>query len=150
MADKTLPLAEGEGLTPEESLQIQAELSQARAILRTVALAAAAQEDGSMSYENDNPCRWGPAVGRVCSKVQGVRDVLMERVSVTGDWFTPLAMVEALDAALWHSNMPHTPGKCLNFLEVRAAAEAAIECLSELAAECTASSERTTTETGSA
>lgn len=75
----------------------------ARAIVRTVALAADALDDRSVSYEDQaGPERWGAAVGKACEHMSLARDVLLNAPFAPGvDWVTPHALLEALDAALW-------------------------------------------------
>ena len=110
----------------------------ARAILRVVALAARAQIDGSVQYEDNKPERWQPAVDAACDRLQAVRDVLIDSRSAPGlDWFTSLALVEALGAALW---CHHTASSVdsLDELEFETAAQVAIDTLDSLLADCEA------------
>jgi hypothetical protein len=111
----------------------------ARAILRAVALAARAQFEGSIEYANNKPDRWQPAVDAACVRLQAVRDVLMETRSAPNvDWFTSLALVEALGAALWYGNSC-SQGKQLEEVELESVAEAAIETIDSLMEDCAAS-----------
>lgn len=115
----------------------------ARVILRTVALAARAQFDGSIEYKKDNHTgRWQPALDEVCSRLEAVRDVLIEAGSAPPlDWFTPLALAEAIAAALWHgvsmaSAAGHSQGDGLDEVELETATEVVIESLDSLMTEC--------------
>ena len=110
----------------------------ARAILRAVALAARAQFDGSIEYENNKPERWQPAVDAACIRLQAVRDVLMQTSSSPNvDWVTPLTLIEALGAALWHGNSC-SQGEQLEEMEMESVAETAIELLDSLMEDCEA------------
>lgn len=111
----------------------------ARAVLRTVVLAIESQEDGSISFDDTSGAsRWGSAIGSVCSRLQVVRD---ELVGTSGapylDWFTPLTLVEALDAALWHGYLCKDDERLSN-LETISAAKVVIDSLDELLQECDA------------
>ena len=108
----------------------------ARAILRAVALAARAQFDGSVKYENNKPERWQPAVDAACDRLQAVRDVLMQTSSSPNvDWFTSLTLVEALGAALWRGNSC-SQGEQLEEVELESVANTAIELLDSLMEDC--------------
>lgn len=108
----------------------------ARAILRAVALAARAQFEGSVNYENNNTERWQPAVDAACVRLQAVRDALME----TGpapcvDWYTSLTLLEAMGAALWHGNGCSQADK-LEEVELESLAQVVIESLDSMMEEC--------------
>lgn len=109
----------------------------ARAIMRTVALAADALEDGSVSYDDKaGPERWNAAVGKALERMGLARDILTNKSFGMGlDWFTPHALIEALDAALWHGFSCDKPAR-LNERELVSAAQVAVESLDALLREC--------------
>lgn len=112
---------------------------QARAVMRTVELAAAAQEDGSVNYGDSNcATRWGPAIEFAASRVRSVRDMAMGAeagaVGTAVAWYTPLTMLQALGAALWHGETVRRGSMDLD--ELQTAAQAVIEALEALAEEC--------------
>lgn len=111
---------------------------QARSIVRAVALAVAAQKDGSVSYEDDGSLdRWWAALDLVCAKVMAVRDLLSGRSGAPVlDWFTPLSVVEALGAASWHSTSSPVAVDRLDAEEIQLSLGVAAECLDLLANEC--------------
>jgi len=104
----------------------------ARAVLRTVALAVNAQIDGSVEYDNNKTERWQPAIDAACTKLEAVRDVLIKTRSAPGvDWWTPLALMEAIGAALWHGN-GLSQGERLEDVELATVAQVAIDSLDAL------------------
>lgn len=111
----------------------------ARAVLRTVALAIESQEDGSVSFDDTSgTSRWGSAIGSVCSRLQSVRDELTGTCGAPYlDWFTPLTLAEALDAALWYGHSCKDDERLSNF-EAVSAAKVLIGSLDELLQECDA------------
>ena len=110
----------------------------ARVILRAVALASRAQFDGSIVYENNNTERWHPAVDVACVRLQAVRNVLLETSHTLNlDWFTSLALVEAIAAALWHGSAG-LQGDKLEEVELQSIAQVAIASLDFLMQECEA------------
>lgn len=112
-------------------------IREARAILRVVLLSAAAQEDGSVNYEYNEPQRWFPVVDEVAARLLAVRDLLMEKaVAPNLDWSTPLALVEAIAAALWHGQSC-SKGENLDAVELRTLAQVAIDALDSFIADCT-------------
>jgi hypothetical protein len=124
---------------PSDAALVLRNVTAARAILRAMSLAARAQFDGSIQYENNKPERWQPAIDAACVRLQAVRDVLMQtRSSPTVDWFTSLALVEVLGAALWYGNSC-SQGKQLEEVELESVAEAAIETLDSMMEDCGAS-----------
>lgn len=108
----------------------------ARAVLRTVALAVNAQIDGSVEYDNNKTERWQPAIDAACAKLETVRDVLIKtgRAPVV-DWWTPLALMEAIGAALWHGN-DLSQGERLEDVELATVAQVAIDSLDALMEDC--------------
>jgi hypothetical protein len=110
----------------------------ARAIFRVVALAAKAQSDGVVSYENNTANRWRPALDEAMYRLQAVRNVLMESSAAPDvDWVTSLALVEAIGAALWNDS---TASKAdpLDEIELETLAQAVIESLDAMLDDCTA------------
>lgn len=111
-------------------------ITAARVILRAVALAAGAQLDGSVSYENNNTERWQPAVDAACVRLQNVRDVLIHTGSAPNvDWYTSLTLLEAMGAALWHGNAC-LQGDKLEEVELESLAQVLIESLDSMMDEC--------------
>jgi hypothetical protein len=108
----------------------------ARVILRTVVLALEAVEDGSIQIKDgNNSSRWSAAISEASSRLEMVRDELMEtRNPPPLDWVTPLTLVEALDAALWHGYA--VDDERLTNHEVVYAAKVVIESLDALLQEC--------------
>lgn len=102
------------GATPKTSVQIfgpgdlravELHVVAARAVLRTVRIAVQAQLDGSVNYENNGVERWQPAVDFATIELSFARDLLIEkRDAPFVDWWTPLSLLEATGAALWHAN----------------------------------------------
>lgn len=110
---------------------------QARSIVRSVALAVAAQEGGSVSYEDGQSDRWWAVLDLVCAKVAAVRDLLSNRSAAPAlDWMTPLNLIEAVAAATWHTASLHTAGDRLDAAEIQLSLGVAAECLDQLAGEC--------------
>lgn len=74
----------------------------ARSILRTVIFAVTALEAGNVSFGAEGGERWHLAVREAHEQLCAVRDVVTSSSREPQiDWFTPLALTEALDAALW-------------------------------------------------
>jgi hypothetical protein len=110
----------------------------ARVIFRTVVLAMSAVEDGSMSFDdNGKSSRWSAAISAACSKMKLIRDDLMETSSApTLDWYTPLNLIEALDAALWFGGCSCPDETQLTNVEAIHAAEVVIHSLDDFLLEC--------------
>lgn len=108
---------------------------QALAILRAVRIAIDAQEDGAVSYSDNVVQRWLPAVDAARSRLGVVRDLLMEKpYAPPVDWYTSLNLIEAMSAALWHSDV----GGCEVAFEsedMQACADAAIDSLDSMCKE---------------
>lgn len=93
-------------LTPKAAADLLGHLSEARAMLRAVIVAEAAVSDGSINWgpRNNGPDRWSPVLSEACARLQGVQDIVCNTVRFTGmDWWSFVALAEAIDAALWHS-----------------------------------------------
>ncbi|WP_395055724.1 hypothetical protein [Polaromonas sp.] len=117
---------------PRDAALIIRHVKAARAVLRTVALAVAAQIDGSVEYENNDTERWQPAIDAACAKLMVVRDVLMETGGAPPtDWLTPLGLLEAIGAALWHGNSC-APSEALDMVELVTVAQVAIDLLDSM------------------
>lgn len=123
-----------------ESLEkLRQRLRHARAMLRSVMVAIRAIEDGcvnfgSMEVDADAQ-RWSPLTAVVRNELIAVRDTCVNSVCdspvAEWDWLTPLAQIEALDAALWYGVcMPSGDG--LDNLDVFDAAEAIVGTLDAL------------------
>lgn len=129
------------------------EMGRARAILWAVGLAVAAQEDGSVEYDDNELSGWGPAVDAASAHLHAVRYAFCNTVDnpSTVDWWTSLNLVEAMGAALWHVGTGSHKGK-VSGDQVRACADAAIESLDQMREEMIAvirTLEANTTEQGS-
>lgn len=115
---------------------------QARAVMRTVGLAAAAQEDGAVSYQDDDNSakRWLPAVDFAAKRIATVRDLAIEGDGTSAitsvAWYTPLTLLQALGAALWRGESDSEGA--LDEMELQVAAQATIDALDSLASECAA------------
>jgi hypothetical protein len=104
MAATTVPESACDYTNDDASAAIT-NVAQAVAILQAVKIAADAVEDGSAQYENPHVARWSPAIGVATRKVGLVRDTMIDTAGAPSvDWFTSLALLEALDAALWHTS----------------------------------------------
>lgn len=78
--------------------------SAARSICRVLQLATAAMQDGSVTLEDNSANRWWPCVDRACDELRQVRDCLVNTIDTPpADWWTPLHLLEALGAAMWHA-----------------------------------------------
>jgi hypothetical protein len=106
----------------------------ARAIFRAVALAAQAQFDGAVSYDDNKADRWHPATSEAERKLVAVRDVLMQTGDAPDvDWVIALALVQAIDAALWCGDLKDGP---LNEVELETLAQVVIEALDSMMDDC--------------
>ncbi|MDP3323068.1 MAG: hypothetical protein Q8S71_05940 [Hydrogenophaga sp.] len=105
--------------------------AQAMAIMQAVSLAVAAQEDGSVHYDNNKFSRWQPAVDAACARVRSVRDALLNKaIAPDGvDWFTSLTILEAVGAALWHTAGGLHGDTALASDQLQSVAEAAMDSL---------------------
>lgn len=134
--NKTTKDALGGTFSATEAALVIGNITASRAILRAVALAARAQFDGSVIYENNNAERWQPAVDAACVRLQAVRDVLMQTGNAPSvDWYTSLTLLEAMGAALWHGNACLQSDK-LEEVELESLAQVAIESLDSMMDEC--------------
>ena len=140
--DKAPPVGPVRDFGPNEAALLLRNVAAARSILHAVALAAKAQLDGSIEYKNNYTGRWQPALDEVCSRLEAVRDVLIETRSAPSlDWFTPLTLAEAIAAALWHglsmaSAAGRLKGEGLDEVELETIAQVVIESLDSLMGEC--------------
>lgn len=109
-------------------------IAQAVAIMRAVSLAVAAQTDGAVRFDQNDISRWGPAIDAACACVHVVREALQEKTNapVVVDWWTPLTLLEAIGAALWHSSGGVARANALSTAELEAISDAAIGSLSEM------------------
>lgn len=105
--------------------------AQAMAIMQAVSLAVAAQEDGSVHYDNNKFSRWQPAVDAACARVRAVRDALLNKASAPDavDWWTSLTILEAAGAALWHTVGGVHEDAALGSEQLQSLAEAAMDSL---------------------
>ena len=117
---------------PADMALIIQHMEAARVILRTVALAVDAQIDGSIQYEDNHTERWQPSIDAAGAKLMVVRDVLLGNVQAPpADWWTPLNLLEAIGAALWHGNVC-TRAEALDEIELGRVTQVGIELLDSM------------------
>ena len=116
---------------------ISTDLQSAHAILKIVTLAMRAEEDGSMVYARESgAAHWSPAIGEVVTRLDAVRDRLMNTIDNPAlDWTVALGLAQALDAALW-AQCNLSPG--LTLQEAQDAIRVILEVIGQLQAACTA------------
>lgn len=109
------------------------QVARATAILRVLSIAVDAQQDGAAVFDDNGVARWSPAVAAACACVRSVRDPLNETVDSPNniDWWTPLTILEGMDAALWHTGIDSDAGK-LSEDEFKMAAQVAMESLAKM------------------
>lgn len=93
-------------LTPQTAADLLRHLNEARAMLRSVIVAEAAVLNGSINWttRNNGPDRWSPILSEVCTRLQSVQDIAIGTARFhLPDWWTFVALAEAVDAALWHA-----------------------------------------------
>jgi hypothetical protein len=120
MADNTvvhLHAAPGRGadrsrrFSPSDDAEIRRNVAEARAICRALELASAAALDGSVDFEDPAAGRWHPVVDRACECLTAVRSICVETTAAPNpDWWTPLQLLEATGAAMWHCAAPPSCG----------------------------------------
>ena len=134
--NKTTTDALGGIFSATEAALVIGNITTSRAILRAVGLAARAQFEGSVIYENNNTGRWQPAVDAACVRLEAVRDVLMQTAAAPSvDWYTSLTLLEVMGAALWHGNSCSQADK-LEEVELESLAQVVIESLDYIMDEC--------------
>lgn len=123
-----------------ESLEkLRQRVRHARAMLRTIMGAIQAIEDGSVNFgsmEVDADAqRWSPITAAAREELIAVCDTCMNSTgdspAAALDWYTPLAQIEALDAALWYDGCRRS-GEGLENVEIFDAAEAIVGSLDRL------------------
>lgn len=116
---------------------ISTDLQSAHAILKIVTLAMRAEEDGSMGYAGvSGAAHWSPAIGEVVTRLDAVRDRLMNTIDNPAlDWTVALGLAQALDAALW-AQCNLSPG--LTLQEAQDAIRVTLEAIAKLQTEVTA------------
>lgn len=119
-----------------ELADLQNQAAAARAIFRAVSLAAQAQSDRSVSYEDDLPARWHSAVELGCGRLNEVRRIAVESTGPAGrvNWFSSLGLAEAVGAALWHAAGTEAAG--LSSDELSIVADAVVDSIDALLQEC--------------
>ena len=130
MASKTV---HQDFLNSDAGETVRANVASARALLRTLIFALMAVEDGAINFrDGSGSCRWNSLLRQVCNRLANVRDLLGDTLATPSvDWYTPLHLAEALDAALWGiSTNKQSLG--LDDGEVIIATEAVIEALDRL------------------
>jgi hypothetical protein len=122
--------------TRHDATQGARDTSQAIAIMRAVQVAVNAVDDGCISYEFAHVSRWSPAVSAATIRVSRVRDAILEKADTPPvDFWTPLALLEALDAALWHGSSLEREALQMDSSQVISMAQAVIDELEALAQE---------------
>ena len=117
---------------PDDLRALELHVIAARAVLRTVRIAVQAQLDGSVNYEDGGVERWQPAVDLAFTELAFARDLLIEKAgSPVIDWWTPLSLLEATGAALWHANACEKPER-LDNVELDTVVRVAIELLDSM------------------
>ncbi len=119
--------------------RLRQRMRHARAMLRTIMGAIQAIEDGSVNFgsmEVDADAkRWSPITAAAREELIAVRDTCMNSAgdspALALDWYTPLAQIEALDAALWYDGCRQS-GEGLENVEIFDAAEAIVGSLDRL------------------
>ena len=132
MAEQTVP-QQSEHYGYANALDNLRQTAQAAAIVRAVCLAVVAQEDGVVNYDDNKPCRWATSIDAAVWRMHKVRDSYMETINspASVDWCTPLNLLEAMGAALWHLDIG-TNKYAMNHDEVMNLCEAVLETLSTL------------------
>lgn len=117
------------------------DLEATRVILRTVLLALAAEDGGSVSHpDNAGASRWSPAVGSALCRLSSVREVLTETPYAPAiDWPTPFTLVSALDSALWDGYCTSAP--VLTSDETQIAVQVIIDSIDAVLIDCAAQNE---------
>lgn len=117
----------------DELADLQKHAATARAIFRTVSLAARAQSDGSVVYEDGGAARWHSTVELGCDCLAEVRRIAVESRGPAGQvgWFWPIGLAEALGAALWQV-AGHRAGEGLSTEELSIVADSIIEAIDGL------------------
>lgn len=130
MADQTVAES-AEKYGDDDSREALQKTSQAIAIMRAVSLAVAAQDDGAVSYEDNRVARWQPAVDAAIVCVRAVSDALINKVGPPAnvDWWTPLSILEATGAALWHAAVGADEDTGLESHQLQSIAEAAMDSM---------------------
>lgn len=87
----------------EQACEALRKTAQAMAILQVVWIALEAGEDGCVNFKGEGLGRWFPSLEATTQCIQDVRDLIIESRNApeTVEWWTPLNLVEALDAAVW-------------------------------------------------
>lgn len=110
-------------------------VSEALAVCRIVSLATAAQMDCAVDFFGSDPSasRWLSSIEPACERLRQVRTILGETSGAPAlDWFTPLNLLEALGAAMWHCAAPFGDA-VIEHDELAAFMRVAITSLDELA-----------------
>lgn len=110
-------------------------VSEALAVCRIVKLATAAQMDRAVDFFGSDPSasRWLSSIDPACERLREVRTILCETSGATAlDWFTPLNLLEALGAAMWHCSTPDGDA-AIGHDELQAFMRVAIASLDQLA-----------------
>lgn len=133
MADQTVPDTPDLYDYSDARLALR-KTSQAMALMRAVALAVEAQEDGAVRYDNNKFSRWGPVVDGAIDRVQAVRDAMLNKASSpdTVDWWTSLAILEATGAALWYMAGSADGDTAMEAEQLQSISEAAIDSLGSM------------------
>lgn len=130
MADQTVTPQE---FGYEQACEAMRKTAQAMAILQVVWIALEAGEDGCVNFKGEGLGRWFPSLEATTECIHDARDLIIESSNApkTVDWWTPLNLVEALDAALWGIQSGVGRGR-LDAGQVQSMIDATIESLDKL------------------
>lgn len=112
------------------------DVNAARAILRMVLLALVAEDNHSILHtDGAGASRWSPAIRIVHDRIINVRNASMENAELSQiDWPTAVALIFALDSALWEGYC--TRATPLTNEEAEIAIEVIIESLDDMLRDC--------------
>jgi hypothetical protein len=121
--------------TESDAEDLYRNVTEARSICRVVALATAGLIDGSVQFDDALASRWEPAIDQACGRLRAVGAILLETLGAPNyNWWTPLNLLEALGAGLWHDHGPSHDA--LGHAELASFMSVAIESLDALLQQC--------------
>ena len=123
----------------EHATKLLLNIRTSRAILRALVFACAAQEDGSMVFEDYNGAdRWGNIFSEVASRLRVACDIVGKTArSPRVETYTALRLAEVMDAAQWHT-MSDADLDGLEPFEVAMVAQAIVGVLDGMLSQCAA------------
>lgn len=132
MAEQTVP-QRPDHYGHADALNNLRQTARAASIVRAVLMAVDAQRNEKMTFQNDVVSRWASSIDAACWCLEKVRDDYFNTVSppCSGDWGTPLNLLEAMGAALW--SMESGSSKTdMTAVQVRDLCEVILDTLSTL------------------